>query len=301
LAVLGMLAASCGDDDDASSDDQASVDDGGASSDDGGASTDDGGAADDDGGTSDGGATTDQCNPNAILTWGYGDQIRDWDPHDSPAGQDQWYLMTVYDRLFHQSPDGQTIPGLAESWSYSDDALTLTVNLREGVLFHDGTALTADIVVQNLERSRGATDTAEGVEPAFASSFKADLAAVTEVVAVDDLTVNIVTSTPNVTIPAVLSDRPGMIMHPDTFDGSGNTDPIGTGPFVLDSWTEGDGGEAVLSGSCSRTSGPRALGTRPSPVATSTARASIPPTSPPPRPIPTSPSRPATPSSSTGT
>ena len=258
LAVFALVAAACGDDDDVASDDGTSSSDAG----DGGDSGDSDGDGDD-GSDPEPTATpippppentpTPEpepdpvaCAPDAILTWGYGDQIRDWDPHDSPAGQDQWYLMAVYDRLFHQDPGGTVTPGLVESWSYSDDALTLTMNLREGVVFHDGTPLTADIVVQNLERSRGATDAAEG-EEGFSTSFAADLAAVTEVSAVDDMTVQLVTSTANVTIPAVLSDRPGMMLHPSTFDGSANTAPIGTGPFVLDSWTEGDGGEAVLS------------------------------------------------------
>ena len=186
------------------------------------------------------------CATDAVLTWGYGDQIRDWDPHDSPAGQDQWYLMTVYDRLFRQAPDGETLPGLAESWEFSDDALTLTLNIRQGVTFHDGTPLTTDIVAQNLDRARGAMNAPAG-EEGFRSSFGADLGAIESVTAVDDTTVELALSVPAVSLPNVLSDRPGMMLLPSTFDGSANTDPIGTGPFMLDSWTEGEGGEAVLT------------------------------------------------------
>jgi len=186
------------------------------------------------------------CDPEAVLTWGYGDSIREWDPHDSPAGQDQWYMMPVYDRLFRQAPDGSTLPGLAETWEFSDDALTLTLHLREGVLFHDATPLTADIVVQNLDRARGAMNAPEG-EEGFQSSFAADLAAIESAEAPDDSTVVIHLSQPAVALPNILSDRPGMIMQPATFDGSGNTAPIGTGPFVLDEFVSGDGGEAVLS------------------------------------------------------
>lgn len=187
-------------------------------------------------------AAATNCDPEAVLTWGYGDQIRHWDPHSSSAGQDQWYLMTVYDRLFRQSPEGETLPDLAEEWEFSEDALTLTLHLREGVVFHDGTPLTADIVVQNIDRARGVND-----DDTFTAAFKADLAPITAVTAVDDLTVEITTSTPDVALPNILSDRPGMIMLPSTFDGTGQTTPIGTGPFQLDSWSEGEGGEAVLS------------------------------------------------------
>jgi len=190
----------------------------------------------------DGSAAPTNCDPDAVLTWGYGDQIRHWDPHSSAAGQDQWYLMTVYDRLFRQSPTGETLPDLVESWEFSDDVLTLTLHLRDGVLFHDGTPLTADIVVQNLDRARGQMES-----DTFTSAFKADLAPIASVTAIDDLTVEITTTTPDVALPNILSDRPGMIMLPSTFDGTAKTAPIGTGPFQLDSWTEGEGGEAVLS------------------------------------------------------
>lgn len=247
LAACGLVVAACGSDDDAT--DSAPATTGASGSD----TTDDSGSDTSDApADTSGSATTDgesagsaECATDAVLTWGYGDQIRDWDPHDSPAGQDQWYLMAVYDRLFGQAPDGETLPDLAESWEFSDDALTLTLNIRQDVLFQDGTPLTTDIVAQNLDRARGAMDAAEGAE-GFSTSFKADLASISEVVVVDDSTVEIKLSEPNVALPNILSDRPGMVMAPSTFDGSGNSKPIGTGPFALTSWTEGDGGEAVL-------------------------------------------------------
>lgn len=263
VTALTLVAACGGDDDDADEpsasdtvDDTADDDTGDAGGDDtsGDDTGDDGGdgTADD---TGDGDDTADdagdtssagECDPDAVLTWGYGDQIRDWDPHDSPAGQDQWYLMTVYDRLFRQAPDGETLPGLVEAWEFSDDALTLTLTIRQGVTFHDGTPLTTEIVAQNLDRARGAMNAAEG-EEGFTSSFGADLGAIASVTAVDDTTVEVSLSAPSVALPNILSDRPGMVLHPDTFDGSANTAPIGTGPFALDSFTEGEGGEAVLT------------------------------------------------------
>lgn len=191
-------------------------------------------------------APASDCDPGATLVWGYGDQIREWDPHDSPAGQDQWYLMTVYDRLFRQSPEGDTLPDLVEEWDFSDDGLTLTMSIRQGVKFHDGSDLTTDIVVQNIDRARGVMDAPDG-EEGFSTSFAADLRSIELVTAVDDVTVEVVTSAPNVALPNILSDRPGMVLHPSTFDGSANLTPIGTGPFRLDSFTAGDGGEAVLS------------------------------------------------------
>lgn len=52
--------------------------------------------------------------------------------------------------LTQLSPDGRALPKLAESWSWSNDGLTLQVNLRKGIEFHDGTPLTAKVVSEIL-------------------------------------------------------------------------------------------------------------------------------------------------------
>src|SRR5690606_3321173 len=47
---------------------------------------------------------------------------------------------------------GALVPQLATEWSTSEDGMAMDVTLRDGVVFHDGTALTADVVVWNFER-----------------------------------------------------------------------------------------------------------------------------------------------------
>ena len=61
-------------------------------------------------------------------------------------------LANLYDSLVFPNPDGTVSPWLAESWETSDDGLTWTFHLRQGVLFHDGTELLASDVVYTLER-----------------------------------------------------------------------------------------------------------------------------------------------------
>ena len=87
----------------------------------------------------------------------------------------------VYDRLVHYDSSGALIPGLATDWTFSEDGLTLTLNLREGVTFHDGTPFNAEAVKANIERGK----TVEG------SSVVTDLADISEVVVVDDHTVDL--------------------------------------------------------------------------------------------------------------
>ncbi len=61
-------------------------------------------------------------------------------------------LANIYDTLIFPNAEGGVDPWLAESWSVSDDALTYTFNLRQGVKFHDGSELTASDVVYSYDR-----------------------------------------------------------------------------------------------------------------------------------------------------
>ena len=62
--------------------------------------------------------------------------------------------MEVGETLVDSGVDGGLRPGLATAWSVSDDGRVWTFILRQGVRFHDGSALSADVVVASLERGR---------------------------------------------------------------------------------------------------------------------------------------------------
>lgn len=65
----------------------------------------------------------------------------------------QQYMNAIYGELFHRAPDGKVIPSLAESYKQSDDGLTLTVTIRDGVKFQDGTDFNAAAVVEQWKRA----------------------------------------------------------------------------------------------------------------------------------------------------
>ena len=93
------------------------------------------------------------------------------DPATGGAGSDHAFLFTMYDTLTEW--DFETLkpkPGLAESWSFTDPT-TLVLNIRRGVIFHDGTPLDAEAVKFNLERNKS--------DPQ--SNIKADLASMASV------------------------------------------------------------------------------------------------------------------------
>jgi peptide/nickel transport system substrate-binding protein len=74
------------------------------------------------------------------------------DPHLNASAELGIPLRSVYDTLVHLDPEtGTFIPGLAESWTLSDDGRTYTFELRQDVVFHDGTHFDAQAVQANIE------------------------------------------------------------------------------------------------------------------------------------------------------
>jgi peptide/nickel transport system substrate-binding protein len=146
----------------------------------------------------------------------------------------------LYDKLLNHRPGTTEIePGLATSWQTSKDGRVWTFALRRGVRFHDGTLFKADAVVFSFDRQR---------DPRH-PHYRADFAnwAVTyqnieTVQAVDEYTVRITIEEPYAPFEANLAMFPAAIVSPAAVAGSGDEfgdRPVGTGPFVLASWTKG--------------------------------------------------------------
>ncbi|HHY09298.1 MAG TPA: ABC transporter substrate-binding protein [Firmicutes bacterium] len=62
-------------------------------------------------------------------------------------------VRQIFDRLIEEQLDGSLVPGLAESWEYSEDGTEITFHIRENVPFHNGDILTAEDVVFSLNRA----------------------------------------------------------------------------------------------------------------------------------------------------
>jgi peptide/nickel transport system substrate-binding protein len=132
--------------------------------------------------------------------------------------------------------DGKAKPKLALSWSSSDDFKTWTFKLRPDVKFHDGTPFNAAAVKWNFDRQK---DPKNNCRCAFY------IANIVSVDAKDDLTVVYNLKDPSVNFPALLTrpDQNSSVHSPTAVQAKGedyNRNPVGTGPFVLKSWTAGD-------------------------------------------------------------
>src|SRR5918996_2531819 len=89
------------------------------------------------------------------LTFGrYADSLL-LDPVQNDANVDIWIFTNLYDTLIRSSPDGKGLePGLATEWPVSDDGTEVTLTLRDGVKFADGSDMTAEDVKWSLDRAR---------------------------------------------------------------------------------------------------------------------------------------------------
>jgi peptide/nickel transport system substrate-binding protein len=156
-----------------------------------------------------------------------------FDSHTTSAYSSFEILENVYDQLVTVDENLNMVPSLAESWEVSDDNLTWTFTLREGVVFHNGRPLTADDVVYSYERIMD-PDTGSGVAWRFGS--------VESVEAVDDLTVAIHLTEPSPNLLGRIGGYGGMAIIPKEIveDGSVDTNPVGTGPFKFVEYVPGD-------------------------------------------------------------
>lgn len=131
---------------------------------------------------------------------------------------------SVYDYLIEVLPDKTLAPNLATEWTVSEDGLTYTFNLQEGVTFHDGSPLTSADVVYTFNRLK------EVESPAL------NLLGEFEVSAPDASTVVFTLTQPNADFLYGVADRFTLILK----DGADGSDWNGSGPFVMQDYSEGE-------------------------------------------------------------
>jgi peptide/nickel transport system substrate-binding protein len=128
--------------------------------------------------------------------------------------------------LLRYDEKGILVPWLAANWKVSKDLLSVTLNLRKNVKFHDGTPCDAEAVRWNLERYR--------------TSDNPELKPVTSIDVVNDTTVKLNLAQWDSTIMGNLASHAGMMISPTAFNTNGGewcrTHPVGTGPFKFVSW-----------------------------------------------------------------
>lgn len=171
------------------------------------------------------GATVATADPDATVVVGFVLEPTNLDIiHQAGAALDQVLLDNVYETLVKSTRDGEISPGLAEL-EISEDGLTYTLALQQGVTFHDGDALEASDVAWSLEQLREGVVTAD------------ELASIESIEATDELTVVLTLSEPDNDLAFHLAGRAGAVLNEGATDLENSAN--GTGPFVFGEWNQG--------------------------------------------------------------
>ena len=165
-------------------------------------------------------------------------------PHLDPtagaaAAIDEVVYANVFEGLTRIISDGTVAPGLAESWTISDDGLTYTFSLRKGATFHDGTALDAGDVVFSWERATG---------PDSVNAKKGIFEPIEKIEAKDASTAVVTLKRPTGHFLFDMGRGDAVIVAPESAE-TNKANPVGTGPFMFDSWAKGNQIRIKKSGS----------------------------------------------------
>ncbi|WP_162893183.1 ABC transporter substrate-binding protein [Microbacterium halotolerans] len=147
----------------------------------------------------------------------------------SGAALEMLLMPNVYQGLVDSDGEGGYVPSLASDWSVSDDGLTYAFDIRDDVVFHDGSGMTVDDVVWSLSRASGE----DSVNP-----DAGQLSDVETVTAIDDDTVEVELSSRNSGFLGALTSNAGMILSEDS-DADLALETNGTGPYTVTQWNKG--------------------------------------------------------------
>ena len=90
--------------------------------------------------------------PDRILRMVPNADLQTLDPINTTAGVVQSHAHMIYDQLFGRDASQRPQPQMVQSWTKSEDSLTWTFQLRDGLKFHDGALVTATDVIASLRR-----------------------------------------------------------------------------------------------------------------------------------------------------
>ncbi len=135
----------------------------------------------------------------------------------------------IFETLTKINADGTVSPLLAESWEVSPDLRTYTFKLRRGVKFSNGEPFNAQTVKFSFERAGGDKST---------NKDKRTFSSMETVAAVDDYTLVIVNRELDPDFLFLMGQATAVIVEPKSAANNA-TQPVGTGPFVLDNWVKG--------------------------------------------------------------
>lgn len=175
------------------------------------------------------GTKADTGEEPVTLVYGSGDYTR-----INPAMDEHGEInLLLFCGLTAHDGDNQVIPGLAESWEFDEETCTYTFHLRKGVKWHDGEDFTAKDVKFTIEAI---------MNPDNGSENAPNYEDVEEIIVTDDYTISFRLAAPNVAFLdyMAMGILPWHLLEGEDMQESAFfRNPIGTGPYKLESWDVG--------------------------------------------------------------
>jgi peptide/nickel transport system substrate-binding protein len=162
------------------------------------------------------------------MVYGLNAETDGWNPTSS-----RWSTAgltvanAIFDALAAWDTEAHPQPYLAQSFAHNDTYDVWTITLRENETFHDGTPVDAAAVKKDLDAIRTSVLTSASFAP------------INEITVTGALTLDVAMKIPWSVFPAALTGQAGMVAAPKQLDdtATGTRQPIGSGPFVFQSWT----------------------------------------------------------------
>ena len=183
-------------------------------------------------------------NPDTLVYYTFGD-AKTLDPADAYDSASAEAIFSIYEGLItYKGDDLDTFyPSLATSWDVSEDSLTWTFNLREGVKFSNGNDFTAEDVKYSFDRVLTMNSPESGVAWILQQSMDLNSTKI-----IDDSTIEINLIEPYGGFLSTIAYTVGFIVDKDYVEEHGGViadteneylklNPMGTGPYMLDHWT----------------------------------------------------------------
>lgn len=212
-----------------------------------------------------GGATDDgDGDVDSTFVFGASGDISGLDPAMANDGETFRVSRQIFEGLVGVEPGtADPAPGLAESWEQSEDGLTYTFQLKEGVTFHDGTDFNAEAVCFNFDRMNNFTGVAASESLSYywgklmrgyadtGTSIYGSCEAPSETEAVITLTQPFAGFIPALSLPSFAIQSPTALEEYAADEVGGTAEapvlseyaqghPVGTGPFMFESWSPGE-------------------------------------------------------------
>jgi len=163
-----------------------------------------------------------------------GGSITNFDPHFGASGAEHQFFFSVTEPIVGYDQKGQLDASLslAEKWELTEPT-RITLKLRSGIKFHDGTEFTAEDVKWNIQRI---------IDPSAAATPRSDLASIDSVEVINKTEAVLKLKEPSAPLLTNFGDRGGQILSRTAFEKGGKDafrrGPVGTGGFTVKEWVD---------------------------------------------------------------